>query len=457
MNNPKILIIGAGPAGLGAAWRLNELGHNEYAVFEKDGHIGGLATSYVDPNGFTWDLGGHVIHSHYPYFDAVFEEVMRGDYFTHQRESWVWIYDRFVPYPFQNNIHRLPPAVLKECLDGLKELAKHPPRSPQNFADWILASFGEGIAKHFLFPYNRKVWAYPPEMMNYRWVGDRVAVVDVDRIETNIGLNRDDVSWGPNATFQFPKNGGTGEIWRRVGAKVEHKIALNKAVTGIDAKKREVSFADGSREGYDLLFTTMPLDLLVGMISGVALDLDVAPLHHSTVTIVGVGINGEPPESLKTKCWMYFPEDKAPFFRSTVFSNYSRFNAPEGTWSLMTETASSKYVKFPDGDFEKLVVDGAKRTQLIAEDARIESLWSFRADYGYPTPSLERDGVLEQALPVLGELGIYSRGRFGAWKYEVSNQDHTFMQGVEWVNSVLLDEPELTVIDPKAANAPKKS
>jgi protoporphyrinogen oxidase len=76
MNSPKILIIGAGPAGLGAAWRLNELGHSDYAVFEKDGHIGGLATSYVDPNGFTWDIGGHVIHSHYPYFDAVFEEAM---------------------------------------------------------------------------------------------------------------------------------------------------------------------------------------------------------------------------------------------------------------------------------------------------------------------------------------------------------------------------------------------
>lgn len=457
MNNPKILIIGAGPAGLGAAWRLNEMGHDNFGVFEKEGHAGGLATSYVDPNGFTWDLGGHVIHSHYPYFDGVFNEVMQGEFFTHQRESWVWIYDRFVPYPFQNNIHRLPPAVMKECLDGLKELAKHPPKSPQNFADWIHASFGEGIAKHFLMPYNLKVWAYPPALMNYRWVGDRVATVDVDRIEANVGLNRDDVSWGPNATFQFPQRGGTGEIWRRVGRRVEHKIEFNKQVESIDAAKREVHFADGGREGYDLLFTTMPLDLLVGMLKGVELDLDVAPLHFSTVTIVGIGIKGEPPESLKTKCWMYFPEDKAPFFRATVFSNYSRYNAPGGTWSLMTETASSKYVKFPGGDFEKLVVDGARRTQLIAPDAKIESLWSFRAGHGYPTPSLGRDAVLERALPTLAELGIYSRGRFGAWKYEVSNQDHTFMQGVEWANHAMQGEPELTVFNPQAANAPKRN
>jgi len=457
MKTPKIVIIGAGPAGLGAAWRLRQLDHAEFAIFEKAGHVGGLATSYIDPNGFTWDVGGHVLHSHYPYFDAMFEEVMRGEYFTHQRESWIWIYDRFVPYPFQNNIHRLPPEVMKECLDGLKELAQQTPKPPENFADWILASFGKGIAKYFMLPYNLKVWAYPPEKMNYRWVGDRVAVVDIGRIETNIGLNRDDVSWGPNATFQFPKHGGTGEIWRRVGGHLEDKISLNTEVVAVDAKKRQVHFAESSREGYDLLFSSMPLDLLVGMLSGVDIATDIKPLHHSTVTIVGIGIKGQVPENLQTKCWMYFPENKAPFFRATVFSNYSQYNTPDGAWSLMTETASSAYVPLPDGDFEQLVIEGAKRTRLIPADARVESVWSFRAEHGYPTPSLGRDAVLERALPALAQHGIYSRGRFGAWKYEVSNQDHTFMQGVEWVNAMLQDEAELTVNDPRAANAPKKT
>lgn len=457
MKPPKIVIIGAGPAGLGAAWRLKELGHDDFSVFERAAHVGGLATSFVDGNGFTWDVGGHVLHSHYPYFDAVFEEVMRGEYFTHQRESWIWIYDRFVPYPFQNNIHRLPPEVMGECLDGLKELALHPPPAPENFADWILASFGKGIAKHFLLPYNLKVWAHPPELMNYRWVGDRVASVNVARVEDNIGLNRDDVSWGPNATFHFPQRGGTGEIWRRVGRRLADKIALGKEAVQVDAKKRAVHFADGSREGYELLFTSMPLDVLMGIISDADIGLDTRPLRHSTVTIVGIGIRGQVPETLKTKCWMYFPEDKAPFFRATVFSNYSHYNAPEGAWSLMTETASSQYVPFPGGDFEQLVIEGAKRTQLIPADAKIESVWTFRAGYGYPTPTLGRDAVLQRALPALAKHGIYSRGRFGAWKYEVSNQDHTFMQGVEWVNSIMKGEAELTVNDPRAANAPKKA
>ena len=307
-----------------------------------------------------------------------------------------------------------------------------------------------------MLPYNRKVWAYPPERMNFRWVGDRVASVDINRIEENIRLNRDDVSWGPNATFQFPQRGGTGEIWRRVGQDLEEKVQLNKEVVGVDAAKRQVQFADGSLEKYELLFSSMPLDLLANMLRGIELDMDIKPLHHSTVTIVGIGIRGEVPEQLRTKCWMYFPEDKAPFFRATVFSNYSRFNAPEGAWSLMTETASSKYVPLPQGDIEKLVVEGAKRNHLIPANAKIESVWSFRAGYGYPTPTLNRDASLNAALPALAEHGIYSRGRFGAWKYEVSNQDHTFMQGVEWANAVMNGEPEVTVNDPRAANAAKK-
>lgn len=452
---PRIVIIGAGPAGLGAAWRLTELGYSDFTVYEKQPYVGGLATSFVDNAGFTWDIGGHVLHSHYSYFDRMFAGVMRGEYFTHQRESWVWIYDRFVPYPFQNNIHRLPAPVLKECLDGLYRLARSNPKKLRTFADWIVASFGPGIAKHFLLPYNRKVWAYPPEKMNYQWVGDRVAQVDIKRIERNIREKHDDVSWGPNAVFEFPKKGGTGEIWKRVADRFRSRLALNHEVKKIDAQKKTIYFADDTKDTYDLLFTTMPLDLLAQKLNDIPLS-EVANLHHSSVTIVGIGISGKTPEALSSKCWMYFPENKAPFFRATVFSNYSTFNAPRDSWSLMTEIASSRFVRLPKGDVALAALAGAKRTKLLPTNATIASLWTFRSDYGYPTPSLKRDTYLSHALPVLEQSGIYSRGRFGAWKYEVSNQDHTFMQGVEWVNHIFNQEEEVTVHNPALVNGVKK-
>lgn len=454
VNPPRIVVIGAGPAGLGVGWRLTELGYKDFVIYEKEGYAGGLATSFVDPNGFTWDIGGHVLHSHYQYFDHMFESVMRGEYFTHERESWVWMLNRFVPYPFQNNIHRLPPGVLQECLDGLyKVLRAKTRRNMRSFSDWILQSFGPGIAKHFLLPYNRKVWAYPPQKMSYQWVGDRVATVDIARIERNIRKGEDDVSWGPNAVFHFPKHGGTGEIWRRVSRRFTDKIVFHKEVATIDARKKRIRFSDGTNDTYDVLFSSIPLDQLARITTNVHLPRIHHKLRHSSVTIVGIGIKGETPEHLQTKCWMYFPESIAPFFRATVFSNYSKYMAPKGHWSLMTEISFSPYRPLPTGDIVEAVIRGAKNTKLI--ERKPVSVWKFMSHYGYPIPTLNRDAYLEKIIPELEKNHIYSRGRFGLWKYEISNQDHTFMQGVEWVNNRVLGEEEIIIHNPTAVNSKK--
>lgn len=453
MKNKKIIIIGAGPCGLGAGWRLKELGYDNFVLYEKEFHAGGLASSYVDEKGFTWDVGGHVLHSHYPYFDTVFETVMKGEYFTLQRESWVWMYDRFVPYPLQNNIHRLPKKIFEECLDGIKKITSTDKKKLITFRDWIVAFFGKGIAKHFLLPYNRKVWAYPLEKMNWSWVGDRVANVDIRRIQKNYEENKDDVSWGPNAVFHFPKHGGTGDIWRRVASRMSDKITYGKMVVSIDVGKKKVIFADGTTDTYDALLTSMPLDVLTTIIKDTKFPK--STLHYSKVSIVGLGIEGHVPDALKTKCWMYFPENDAPFFRATVFSNYSKHHAPKDTWSLMTETASSTFKPLPKGSIIDAVIKGAKKTKLIPKDAKIVSTWLFQTDHGYPIPTLERDAYLQKIVPALEALNIFSRGRFGAWKYEVSNQDHAFMQGVEWVNSVLQDTREITIHKSTIVNTSK--
>ena len=102
MDRCKYLIIGAGPTGLGAAYRLNQLGESQFQVIEKTDRFGGLATAFVDKNGFTWDIGGHVQFSHYDYFDDLMKEALGDDgWLHHQRESWVWIRDwAAFPNPF---------------------------------------------------------------------------------------------------------------------------------------------------------------------------------------------------------------------------------------------------------------------------------------------------------------------------------------------------------------------
>jgi protoporphyrinogen oxidase len=209
MTLPRIAIIGAGPTGLGAAYRLTQLGHADFTLYERNTWAGGLAASFRDSAGFTWDIGGHVQFSHYEDFDRAMDATMGGDWLSHERESWIWIRDRFIPYPFQNNTHFLPDAEKRACLVGLIRRRNGTSARPRNFEEWIRASFGDGIADTFMLPYNGKVWAHPPSTMDYGWIGERVSQVDLERILVNLLENRVDAGWGPNNRFRFPSEGGT--------------------------------------------------------------------------------------------------------------------------------------------------------------------------------------------------------------------------------------------------------
>jgi protoporphyrinogen oxidase len=459
MSKERIVIIGAGPTGLGAAWRFEELGYTNWKLIEQCDAAGGLAASVVDEKDFTWDLGGHVQFSHYEYFDKLMDELLGPEgWLYHERESWVWIRKRFVPYPFQMNIRRLPREELKECLCGLVKLYRaQDTRKPRNFGEWIDASFGEGIARIFMRPYNFKVWAYPPEIMSYSWIGERVAVVDLERILCNLIDEKDDISWGPNNTFRFPKFGGTGAVWRACAERLPaDKQRYGARVVRIDRNRRLVELEDGTAEPYDVLLSTMPLPILTRIAGLTELHESAQKLLYSSTHIFGIGLHGTPPEKLRTKCWMYFPEEDNPFYRVTVFSNYSPNNVPDISrfWSLMAEVSESPYKAVPANprDCIEQVIEGLLATELIESRDQIADIWYRRLEHGYPTPSLERDSVLHEVLPALEEHDIYSRGRFGAWRYEVSNQDHSLMQGVEWVDRILKGEEELTLWHPEIVN-----
>lgn len=460
---PKYLILGAGPTGLGAGIRLKELAEQDFLIVDGASQVGGLATSFKDDQGFTWDIGGHVQFSHYHYFDQLMLRALGSDgWLHHQRESWVWMCDRFIPYPFQNNIRHLPQEEMWDCIRGLVQLYKQPASArPNNFKEWIHATFGSGLARTFMEPYNFKVWAFPPEQMDFNWIGERVAVTDLERVLQNILFNKDDLSWGPNNTFQFPRKGGTGAIWEAVAGLVgREKIRLNSAAVAIDLAKKECRLQDGTILPYEYLLSTIPLNSLMPMCIGASEAAVRASqqLKYSSSNIVGVGLAGKPPAELKTKCWMYFPEPNCPFYRVTVFSNYSPENVPQpdAQWSLMAEVSESSEKPVNQDSLVQDVLAGMRATQLIRETDTVLSTWSYRAHHGYPTPFLGRDDLLAKIHRNIEPHKVYSRGRFGAWKYEVSNQDHSLMQGVEWANMIVKGDEEMTYASPARANAPGK-
>ncbi len=455
----KNLIIGAGPTGLGAAYRFQELNVGDWLLLEGEAFAGGLATSFRDGNGFFWDIGGHVQFSHYSYFDQAMIKFLGVEgWLKHQRESWVWMRNKFIPYPLQNNIHHLPKDELLACLEGMVEITGKQ-LSYDNFEEWIEAYFGSGLAKAFMVPYNFKVWAYPPSKMNTIWVGERVSVVNLKNVLKNLVNNTDEISWGPNSVFQFPIKGGTGAIWSACAETLpKEKIHYNCRINKVDVENKQVFAENGNVYEYQNLISTIPLIELIKLSNQNQFqEIAEKGLLHSSSNIIGIGLKGTPSEQLKSKCWMYFPENNCPFYRVTVFSNYSPNNVPDANlyWSLMCEVSESQDKPIDHDTLIEDVIEGCLNTNLFENKSDIASVWSYRANYGYPTPGLHRDEALDVIIPFYDAASIFSRGRFGMWKYEVSNQDHSFMQGVEIAEKLTTGKEEITAFDPNYANSKK--
>ncbi|KAI0300678.1 hypothetical protein B0F90DRAFT_1722333 [Multifurca ochricompacta] len=493
----KILIIGAGPTGLGAAKRIDDL-HKQgltsasYLLLEKMEEPGGLASTDTTPEGFLFDVGGHVIFSHYSYFDQALEQALPkdADWFTHPRVSYVRSHNTWVAYPYQNNIFQLPPEAQVKAINGLVDAYAQSivvQQKPTNFDEWIIRHMGSGIADMFMRPYNYKVWGIPTPLMQCNWLGERVAAPDLKSVISNLIRKKEAGNWGPNATFKFPAHGGTHGVWKAVVKTLpQDKIKLGTAVTRIDPADKIAYCSDGSEIKYEKCISTMGVDRLVDILPTNS-NAKATPetvrnaakgLVYSTTHVIGIGLRGEACPEVANMCWMYFPEDNTPFYRATVFSNYSSNLCPQkGTklktlrqadgnnthytearegpyWSLMLEVCESAHKPVNRSTMVEEAIQGCVNTGLIKASDDIVSTYHRNFDHGYPTPTLNRDSCIAVVLPYLQKnLDIWSRGRFGAWKYEVANQDHSFMQGVEAVDNILYGTPELTVNNPDWVNS----
>ena len=315
--------------------------------------------------------------------------------------------------------------------------------------------------------------------MQCQWLGERVAAPDIKTVTKNVILQKTAGNWGPNATFRFPAHGGTGAIWIAVAKTLpKEKTMFGKhgSVKYVNADSKTVTLDNGKSIQYSKLINTMAVDSLVEKMGDASLISLSKDLFYSTTHVVGVGVRGVRPERIGDKCWLYFPEQDCPFYRATIFSNYSPNNQPAASaklptlqlangekpassaaregpyWSIMLEVSESSMKPVDNAGLLKDCIQGLINTTMLKPEDEIVSTYHRRFDHGYPTPTLEREGVLKQLLPKLQEKGIYSRGRFGSWRYEVGNQDHSFMLGVEAADNIVNGAPELTLNYPDFVN-----
>lgn len=431
----KVVILGGGPAGIGAAWRLRELGIRDWAIYEKEKFLGGLASSSQDEKGFVWDNGGHIYFSKSEYFNNVFDRVMAGKFYRKKRNQFIFLDNAYLPYPFQNHIRYLQPKKLLECIAGLLK-AQAQSSQPKNFSEFNLSFLGEGIFKHFMRPYNEKIWGWPLEQLSYSWTGGRVSPVNLEKIFENIILSRDERQWGPNYYFKYPKRGGSGGFWRRFGDIFAEKVNFEREFERIDVKNKKIYFTGGLAVAYDNLISTLPLDFLAKRSNlSPAVKKTAAKLKHNSGIVIGVGIKGELPRILRNKIAVYFPEKKYCFHRATLSAYFSPHNVPPGHWGMAFEITESPHKNNPR-DILKNIMDYLEEQKFIHSRKNVITIWRKDVPHFYPVPTLDRDAILSKLAKTLEQKHIYSVGRFGSWKYELGNMDHGFLQGVGAIDKI---------------------
>ena len=284
----RIVIIGVGPTGLGAAHRLTKLGvlrsNMQVIVLDQQGIPGGLAASRRDRNGFLWDNGGHVVFSHYPYFTQTLTEAV-SEWNQHTRAAYAFMKGsdgirRFVQYSVQENIYAMDKVDRENSLKGLEEVAYHSSQQkPANYDQWLSKHFGTGLCDVFMRKYNQKIWTVKTTEMNVDWVSERVAVPNITKIKAKIATSEkgklvNDSDWGPNHFFRFPRYGGTGGIWKAIAQQVPLGwFHFNHKVTEINVNQKELKVEVQGKTPkqyhlkYDYLISTVSLHLLLKMVN----------------------------------------------------------------------------------------------------------------------------------------------------------------------------------------------
>jgi protoporphyrinogen oxidase len=401
-------VLGAGLAGMSAALELGELGVS-HRLFERKGHVGGLATTRVE-EGYRFDQTGHLLHLR----DETMRDRVLGwlgdDHLQVERKSRIWSHGTYTRYPFQANTHGLPKQVVYECLTGfIKAHFEHSPE-PANFEQFCRAHFGEGISKHFMLPYNEKLWGVPASAITSEWCRRFVPLPKLeDVVKGALGYGGREL--GYNTRFVFPRL-GVGELSRAMQHELPD-VELENSPVGIDHANRALRFADETVH-YDHLVSTVPLSTLVDLLEQAPPEVIRARQALRCNHLYYLDVALDVPSGLDYH-WAYVPEPRYPFYRVGCYSNFSSAMAPQGRANLYVELSSRDQPELDQ--IVPRVVEGLTEMGWIraARDVRFARL--RRIDHAYVLFDHEYSRALARIEPFLEQHGIISTGRYGAWTY----------------------------------------
>jgi protoporphyrinogen oxidase len=419
-----ITVIGAGLSGLSAAYHLGS-GH---FVMEREAEVGGLCRS-VATKGYVFDLAPHIFFTGNQYVRDLTGNLLQGNLVRQARRAYIYLEGTYVEYPFEVNLYGLPRETIEECLSGFKERSETQPR---NFLEWINSTFGSGIARHYMVPYNEKVWKYPLDRMDVDWIAGRVPAPSIDEMVRGAG-EKVEKEYGPNAYFLYPRRGGIGAIANALAGKVG-KVSLNSEAVEIDPRgPKGVRVTYKGKDGVnrtvesDAVLSSMPLPEVVKIIKDAPQEVVEASerLVHNSLICVNIGVNRP---RISDKHWLYFPEKRYIFNRVSFPMNFSEETTPRGRSSILVEVTYRG--NRPDLDETKFKVrEGLIEAGIMRKNDEVDVFEALDFKYAYVINDLDHRRNTAIIHDCLSRNRVHPIGRFGEWGY--LNMDRSILSGKE--------------------------
>jgi protoporphyrinogen oxidase len=408
-SSTTVAILGAGLTSMSAAWHLREAGV-AHRIFERNAAAGGHVVT-LQESGFRFDRTGHLLHLRDASMRQLAQRWLGDDHVKVQRRSMIWSHGVYTRYPFQANTFGLPPQVAYECLLGFVQARLEPnPPEPKDFEQFCKVHFGEGISRHFMIPYNCRLWGVHPREITAAWCSRFVPLPKVeDVIAGAVGSNEREL--GYNTEFLYPRL-GIGTLTEGMALELP-QIEYQRAPVGIDVRGRKLLF-EGEQVSYDVLVSSAPLDRLCGLIQELpeAVREAAGRLRCNHLWYLDAALDvpcGKPYH------WIYVPEARYPFYRVGCYSHFSAAMAPEGKACLYIELADRA-----EPDLEAVlpqVSAGLAEMGIIRHPGEILFARKRKIDYAYVVFDHEYFASVDTVQRFLRQHKILSTGRYGGWNY----------------------------------------
>ncbi len=442
----RVGIIGAGPAGITAAFQLAKAGaHVE--VFEAGPSVGGLSRT-IDLWGQKVDLGPHRFFSQDRRVNDVWLDVVGPDYRMVDRLTRIYYQDCFFNYPLKpgNALWNMGLGNAVCCMTSyFKERLRSsiPAAQGESFESWVVGRFGRRLFEMFFKSYSEKLWGIPCDQLDADFAAQRIKKFSLgEAIKAALGFGANQHKTLVDQ-FAYP-TGGTGMVYERMAQRVEqlgNAVHLNAPVRRIvhfDKQVRGLELVDGQIEPFDHVISTMPLTLLVRGLGDLPAEVQhgVEQLRFRNTILVYLNVDRT---DLFRDQWLYVHSPELGMGRVTNFRNW----VPELYRDAATSILALEYWCYDEDplwrESEELLTERASReirsTGLIGS-ANILAGQVERIRRCYPVYS---QGYKKHLAPVVAHVrqfeNLQAIGRYGAFKY--NNQDHSILMGVLAAENIL--------------------